>query len=235
MMKKMKVKGRHVIISLVTLVLGYILAFSYDQTQNQRETVPISSSQWERELDLRNELVELEEVNRKLQQELDEKQMQVVKIEEELSNKAIVYSNLAEDIQKYRMFLGKIKVEGPGVQVTLEDASYNPSTDNISDYIVHEQQVFRVISELYISGAQAVAINGQRLKANSYIVCDGPVITVDGKQFNAPFKITAIGDADTLFSALNLNGGVIDVLASENIVVTLEKADRIVMDPILGS
>ncbi|SNX73452.1 uncharacterized protein YlxW (UPF0749 family) [Bacillus oleivorans] len=234
-MKKLKVKGRYVIISLVTLVLGYILAFSYDQTQNKRETVPITSDQWGRELDLRNELVELEEANRKLQQELADKQMHVVNIEEELSNKAIVYSNLAEEIQKYRMFLGKIKVEGSGVQVTLEDSNYNPSTDNISDYIVHEQQVFRVISELYVSGAQAVAVNGQRLKADSYIVCDGPVITVDGKQFNAPFVISAIGDSDTLFSALNLNGGVIDVLASENIVVTLEKADHIVMEPILGS
>lgn len=235
MTKKLRVKGKHVILSLVTIVLGYILAFSFGQTQENRETVRISSDQWERQLNLRNQLVNLEKMNRDLQQELMDKQQKVVDIEEELANKTNIYFNLAEDTKKYRLYLGKVKVEGPGVQVTLKDAEYNPSLDNIRDYIVHEHQVFKVINELYISGASAVAVNGQRLKANSYIVCEGPVITVDGNQFNAPFEITAIGDSDLLFSALNLAGGVVDVLASENIVVTLEKKDRVVMEPILGS
>ena len=61
---------------------------------------------------LRNELIEQEEKNQKLQKELYQKQKQVVEIEKELSNEAQVYSNLAEDAEKYRMFLGKVKVKG---------------------------------------------------------------------------------------------------------------------------
>lgn len=61
MKKKMKVKGNHVIFSLVFLVLGYMMAFSYHLTQGEEEKPALSGKQWERDLELRNQLVELEE------------------------------------------------------------------------------------------------------------------------------------------------------------------------------
>ena len=96
------------------------------------------------------------------------------------------------------MLLGKVKVKGPGLTVTLEDGTAGKVDENINDYLVHEQHVFKVINELYISGAAAVAVNGQRLNHDSYIVCNGPAITVDGQQFPAPFVITAIGNTNVL-------------------------------------
>ncbi|MGY6210175.1 DUF881 domain-containing protein [Cytobacillus firmus] len=232
--KKMKVKGNHVIFSLVFLVLGYMMAFSYHLTQGE-EKPALNGKQWERDLELRNQLVELEEKNRALQKELNQKQENVLDIEKELSQEAQVYFNLAEDAEKYRMHLGKVKVKGPGVEVTLADGDYNPDEDNINNYIVHEHHVFKVINELYISGASAVAINGQRLSHSSYIVCNGPVIEVDGYQHPAPFVITAIGDAEVLSSALNLTGGVKDTLVDENIQFTLEEKGEVIIEPLLGS
>ena len=85
----------------------------------------------------------------------------------------------------------------------------------------------RVVNELRISGAQGLAINGQRITSNSYIKCTGPVITVDGRTFPAPFVIEAIGDADVLSSSLYLKGGVIDGLIRDNIVVTTEQSKEI--------
>jgi uncharacterized protein YlxW (UPF0749 family) len=233
--KKMKVKGNHVIFSLVFLVLGYMMAFSYHLTQGENDKSAMTGKQWERDLELRNQLVELEEKNRALQKELNEKQENVLEIEKELSQEAQVYFNLAEDAEKYRMHLGKVKVKGEGVEVTLADGDYNPDEENINNYIVHEHHVFKVVNELYISGAAAVSINGQRLSHSSYVVCNGPVIEVDGYQHPAPFVITAIGDADVLSSALNLTGGVKDTLVDENIQFTLEKNHEIIMEPLLGT
>ena len=51
------------------------------------------------------------------------------------------------------MFLGKVKVKGKGVTVTLADGDYNPNEPNINNYLVHEYHVFKVVNELYISGA----------------------------------------------------------------------------------
>ncbi|MEH7122952.1 DUF881 domain-containing protein [Bacillus sp. JJ1773] len=233
--KKLKVTGNHVIFSLVFLVLGYIIAFSYHQTQSEGENTAITGKQWERDLELRNQLVQLEEKNRSLQKELNEKQERVREIEKEMSQEAQVYFNLAEDAEKYRMYLGKVKVKGQGVEVTLADGDYNPEEVNVNNYIVHEHHVFKVINELYISGASAIAINGQRLAHNSYILCNGPVIEVDGYQHPAPFVISAIGDADVLASALNLTGGVKDSLVNDNILFTLEKKADIMLEPLLGS
>ncbi|ULT58502.1 DUF881 domain-containing protein [Neobacillus drentensis] len=234
---RIKVKGKYFILSLVCLVLGFMVAFSYHLTQTklQNEKRNLSGNQYEETLGLRNQLIAQEETNRKLQKELNQKQGEVLKNEKNLSKETESFLNLTEDAEKYRMFLGKVKVKGKGVRVTLSDGAYNPKEDNVNNYLVHEQHVFKVITELYISGAAAVAINGQRLTSHSYIVCNGPVITVDGVPYPAPFVITAIGDPDVLSTSLNLTGGVKDQLVNDNVVFSMEKEDEIVLNPILGS
>lgn len=177
-------------------------------------------------------MIEQEEKNNELYKELKGTQRKLVQLEKDLSNEAETYYNLAEDAEKYRIYLGKVAVKGEGIQITLEDGEYNPKEDNVSNYLVHEHHVFKVINELYISGAQAISINGQRLSHNSYILCNGPVIEVDGYQHPAPFVITAIGDSDVLEGAININGGVKDLLVNDNVRFTLEKKRTIQMDPL---
>jgi uncharacterized protein YlxW (UPF0749 family) len=232
-----KVKGKHVFLSLVCLVLGYMIAFSYHFTQKELKEEPknLSGKQWEQTLNLRNQLNSQKEINLQLEKELHEKQDKVLENEKDLSKEAQVYLNLAEDAEKYRMFLGKVKVKGKGVTVTLADGAYDPKEENINNYLVHEYHVFKVINELYISGAAAIAVNGQRLTSHSYILCEGPVITVDGIQHPAPFVISAIGDPDVLSAALNLTGGVKDQLVNDNIVFTLGEENEIILSPILGN
>jgi uncharacterized protein YlxW (UPF0749 family) len=231
---KKRVKTNRIILALVSLVLGFMIAYSYRITETAQDGRVITDRQWEQDLNLRNQLIEQEELNRTMQQELHEKQEMVREFEAGLANEAQVYFNLAEDAEKYRMYLGKVKVKGPGVKVTLADGEYDPMEDNINNYLVHEHHVFKVINELYISGASAVAINGQRLTHNSYIICDGPVITVDGNQHPAPFEISAIGDPEVLVSALNITGGVKDQLVNDQIIFSLQAVNDLVMEPIIA-
>lgn len=231
--KKMKIN--RVILSLVFLVLGFMIAFSYQLTKKQQSDTSMTDHEWERTIQLRNDLIDLEEKNRQLQKELNEKQAKIIAIENEMAENEKNLSKTAKEAEKLRMILGKVKVQGEGVIVTLNDGKYNHEEGNVNNFIVHEHHVLKTVNELYISGAEAIAINGKRLKNNSYIVCDGPVITVDGEQFPAPFIISAIGDKDTLEKALTIQGGVKDQLVSDNIVFKLEKLDRIVMDPTLGN
>lgn len=234
-MKRVKIKSKQVILSLVCLVLGFILAFSYSLANSkQDEGSNRTDGQLKQEEALRDQLLDFQRKNNELQEDLFEKQEKVVTMEKSFSKEKQIYFNLAEDAERYRMYLGKTKVKGPGLKVTLSDADYNPEEENINNYIVHEHHVFKVINELYIAGASAVAINGQRLKHNSYVLCNGPVIQVDGVDYPAPFEITAIGDADVLNSALNINGGVKDQLLNENIVVSMEKENEIALGPLLG-
>lgn len=229
----MKMRGSYVIFALILLVLGFLISYSYQVTKEKNLASTMTTEQWDREFEIRSQLITKEETNRNLQEELYEKQEEVKKIEESLKDEKQVYYNLVEDVEKFRMYVGDLAVEGKGVQVTLEDASYIPEGENVNNYIVHESHIFNVINELYISGADALAINGQRISSHSYIYCNGPVVTVDGNQYPAPFVISAIGDPNVLLPALNINGGIVDQLAYDNIVVTLEKKEKIVMEPLL--
>ncbi|PFA68960.1 hypothetical protein CN378_05620 [Bacillus sp. AFS015802] len=234
-MKRMRVRGKHVILSLVCLVLGFILAFSFSLANTeQRELGNRTNGQWKQEEALRDQILEYQQKNNDLQEKLYEKQEKVGNMEKEFSKEKQIYFNLAEDAEKYRMYLGKTKVKGPGVTVTLSDAKYDPEEENANNYIVHEHHVFKVINELYIAGASVVAINGQRLKHDSYILCNGPVIQIDGIEYPAPFEITAIGDPDVLSSAMNITGGVKDQLVNENIIFEMKKENSVILEPTIG-
>lgn len=187
----------------------------------------------EKEYALRDELLKQEKENKNLEKELYQKQNKVRQAENKLKKEKTEYYNVLEDTEKYRMYIGEVGVQGEGVEVTLEDASYIPEGENVNSYIVHESHIFQVVNELYISGAAAVAVNGQRLTHDSYIKCNGPVVTVDGVQHPAPFTISAIGDPDVLLPSLNIAGGLIDQLSMDHISVSAEKEKDVQMKPIL--
>ena len=58
---------------------------------------------------------------------------------------------------------------------------------------------------------------------------------IDGQKHPAPFVSTAIGDADTMEAALNIRGGVKDLLVNENVQFSLEKKDSLMIDTKLKS
>ncbi|WP_458413981.1 DUF881 domain-containing protein [Schinkia sp. CFF1] len=229
----MRVNGKHVILSFVTIVLGFLLSFSYQFTNSRTGTIA-EGKQWQREFEYREKLIRLEETTRRLQQELNQKQQSVREVEVNLAQQEKSFKSLLEDVEKLRMFAGEVQVKGPGVEITLKDASYVKLEDNANNYIVHEGHVHKVINELLTAGAKAIAINGQRLVQNSYIACIGPVISVDGNEYSAPFVISAIGDPEVLYSSLVILDGVRDQLVMDNIEVKIEKKDELIFDPYFG-
>ncbi|MEI4771149.1 DUF881 domain-containing protein [Psychrobacillus sp. FJAT-51614] len=217
-----------VLISLVSLVLGFILAYSYSISSVNKEQVTNSVSLNEQEK-YKKELIEQKERNKELSEEINGKQQEIKEFEQSFANSEESVEELVEEAEKLRLLIGDIPSQGKGIAVSLQDGAYNPSQENPNDYIVHESHVFKVINELKISGAEAISINGQRLHTNSYISCTGPVITVDGKTFPAPFKIEAVGDPEVLLASVKLGGGVVDQLTSDNIIVTVEEKGKISM------
>ncbi|AYC30767.1 DUF881 domain-containing protein [Paenisporosarcina cavernae] len=222
--------NRYVLWALVCVVFGFILSYSYSISNDKNTSSnTVSSTYYEQQERYRELLIEQKERNKELTDELEKKQTQVREIEQQLSGSEESYDALVKEAEDLRLLLGTIPVEGEGVSVLLEDEEYSPETQNPNDYIVHESHIFMVVNELKISGAEAISINGKRIAASSYIKCTGPVITVDGQQFPAPFEIKAIGDPNVLLPALKLSGGILDQLVNDNIVVTVEEKEEIKM------
>ncbi len=232
--KKMNSKGsfftrKQFELLIVCVTTGFIIGYSYNQAKDNREAGTINSELFEQEDSYREELITQQERNKELTEELNSLQEQIRKYEKSFASDEKDYKKLVEQAEDLRLLLGELKSDGKGIRITLQDGDYDPKSLNPNDYIVHESHVFKLLNELKISGAQAIAINGQRVMANSYIRCNGPVITIDGTQHPAPFVIEAVGDSDTLMASLNLNGGVVDQLLNGNIVVSLEEHQKLTM------
>jgi uncharacterized protein YlxW (UPF0749 family) len=225
-----KIKGKHLFLSLILLVTGFILSFSYQRAQI-RENEATQSNEWKKEDSLRSQILTLQKTNRSLSEDLQKLQRNVGAKESKLADQEKASYGLVRDLKKLRMVVGNVKVKGEGVQVTLSDSSYVPEGENPNDYIVHEEHIRSVIDELHISGAEAIAINGQRISHDTYISCVGPVVSVDGNQYPAPFVITAIGDSHALEKALNLY--IVNKIVNDGVEVRVEQESAIEMEPFI--
>jgi uncharacterized protein YlxW (UPF0749 family) len=106
------------------------------------------------------------------------------------------------------LLAGATEVRGPGVKLVVDDAK-NTETGGDgprenSDFSdtgrVRDRDMQRVVNGLWASGAEAVAINGQRLTALSAIRAAGSAILVDNRPLVPPYTVLAIGDAKGLSS-----------------------------------
>lgn len=223
---------KYFVLLIVCIITGTIIGYSYNLSKDKRQVNTISNMHYQQQETYRAELIDQQERNKELADELAVLQKKIRSYEKEFTSNKAEYDNLVQEAERLRLLLGEIAGHGQGIKLTLADGEYDPSSTNPNDYIVHESHIFKVLTELKIAGAEAISINGQRLKTNSYISCNGPVITVDGKQFPAPFVIEAVGDQDVLIASLELAGGVFDQLLNERINVTIEKSNDIQMPSI---
>ncbi|MGP3635467.1 DUF881 domain-containing protein [Streptomyces sp. 24-1644] len=104
---------------------------------------------------------------------------------------------------------GATAVEGPGVKLVVDDAEDTDqggggpreSTGFADTGRVRDRDMQRVVNGLWQSGAEAVAINGQRLTALSAIRAAGDAILVDNRPLVPPYTVLAVGDGKRLSTA----------------------------------
>ena len=142
---------------------------------------------------------------------------------------------LRAEVDKLEMEAGLVEVVGPGVMVSLQDSSAANVTGDEADYLIHDNDLLSVVNELRSAGAEAISLNGERLLANSEIRCTGAVVTVNGRRYAAPYVIFAIGDPDTLYSALTMRNGVVDVLSQWGITVKVTASDLLLIPKYNGT
>ena len=117
--------------------------------------------------------------------------------------------------------------------MTMDDSDKDMGGDK-NAYLVHAEDILKVVNELFVAGAEAVSVNEQRIVAQSGITCAGSVITVNGVRVAAPFEIKAIGDASVLQAALRFPGGVVDTLSPWGIVIDIREEASVTVPAYTG-
>jgi uncharacterized protein YlxW (UPF0749 family) len=93
-----------------------------------------------------------------------------------------------------RARVGLVGAEGPGLVVTLDDSKEEVSpSGNLNDLVIHSQDVQAVANGLWGAGAEALAVNGQRVVPTSAILCVGNTLLINGTVHSPPFRFTALG------------------------------------------
>ena len=185
-----------VAIALVCVVLGIMLAVQFRTTQDIRSTIPFQRAE-----DLSQRLSQAEKERDAAQRQLQEVQ------------NATISEAATKEAEMFRMAAGYVPVEGPGLIVTIDDSKrpIKPG-ENPNLYLIHDDDILKVINELWAAGAEAISINEQRLVIGSEIRCAGPTLSVNNARYSPPYEIRAIGDPKTLDTALKMRGGVMETL-----------------------
>ncbi|MFJ9323762.1 DUF881 domain-containing protein [Streptomyces globisporus] len=111
--------------------------------------------------------------------------------------------------QLVALLAGATPVEGPGVKLVVDDAKNTDqggggpreSSGFADTGRVRDRDMQRVVNGLWESGAEAIAINGQRLTALSAIRAAGDAILVDNRPLVPPYTVLAVGDGKKLATA----------------------------------
>lgn len=207
-------------ITLVCFILGIMLAVQFRTTQDIR-----SSVQYQRTEDLTQRLMQIEKERNTLEDQ--------VRVLRQASGGDIA----ASELESIKMGAGLVLLQGTGVIVTMDDTkpTASPGSKNPKLYLIKDEDILKILNELRAAGAEAIAINNQRLIASSEVRTAGSFISINNMNFAAPFEIKAIGDPVTMENALKIRGGVIETLQFWNIQVTVKQQDMVQIPAFKGT
>lgn len=213
------IKQGQVAIALVCVVLGFMLAVQFRTTQDIRSNISFQR---------------VEDLAERLSNTEKERDALVKQVQE--LRKSSGFEALSKEMETVKMGAGVVALEGPGVIVTIDDSKRQTKPgENPNLYLIHDDDILKVINELFAAGAEAISINEQRLIASSEIRCAGPTLSVNNTRYSPPYEIRAVGDPQTLENSLKMRGGVAETLQFWGIQVNIKRQEVVAIPAYKGT
>jgi uncharacterized protein YlxW (UPF0749 family) len=194
-------------LTLVAFILGLLVVVQLRSTSHAANLALTTSDQ-------ARVLSSLVDSNAGLRQEISQLQDQLARLnpaDRQESNQALV-----TELKRLMVMNGSAPVSGPGVRVTVS-GQINPL--DMQD----------MLNELRNSGAEAMALDGMRITVRSVVARDANELVLDGQVLSPPYTLEAIGQADTIETALLRKGGLVGLLeyAYPGLKIVVTKADEL--------
>jgi uncharacterized protein YlxW (UPF0749 family) len=137
-------------------------------------------------------------------------------IESQGEGSASLVKQLNGELEQARIAGGLIALTGTGIVIQLEDSKTPvPPDGSASDYLVGSRDIRVVVDELWGAGAEAIAVNGERITPTSAIIDVGTSLLVNSAYLAPPYQITALGGPD-LYDRLSKSQGFIDFIRARS-------------------
>jgi uncharacterized protein YlxW (UPF0749 family) len=184
-------------LGVALLVLGFLVAA---QLRTEGPRIQYASNE---RVPLVGTAHDLQDRQDALKQQLLELRAQIQTAESQGQGSAALVRDLDERLRQARVAAGLTALEGPGVVLQLDDSSSTvPTGQNPTDFRVSARDIRTVVEELWLGGAEAVAVNGERITATTAIIDIGGSILVNAAYLAPPYQISAIGPSG-LFDQVN--------------------------------
>jgi uncharacterized protein YlxW (UPF0749 family) len=155
---------------------------------------------------------ELQGQQDQLKQEVLDLRSQIQQTEGVGQGSAALVRDLNHRLEQARIAAGLIPLTGTGIVLQLEDSlDLVAQGANEVDYLVGAGDLRTVIDELWTAGAEAIAVNGERIVPSTAVIDVGPSILVNSAYLVPPYQVTALGPRD-LYSRLAASPGFVDFI-----------------------
>jgi uncharacterized protein YlxW (UPF0749 family) len=201
-----------VTLTILTLLLGFLM-MAQSQAHGLTSMARASGSIADQSIILSS----LVEANADLRAEIDTLQGQLDSYR--TAGSSGLLEPLVEELNRIKIVNGLVEVSGPGITLRISGPL---NALNLQD----------LINELRNAGAEAIALNGERLVLRSAVAVDDQGwLTVDGVRIASPYMFEAIGDSETQETALLRSGGLIAVLehSYNDLQSDISRSDKLVL------
>ena len=185
----------HSLVLLLPAVLFGLLVSVQWRTQAERNelTVRYNTPLLDAAKTLQNEQNALKVTLAELRAELDQ-----------IQTSASTQSDAAKDLQSridgLKTVAGLNERAGDGVEIILDDARGAAAAKDVEKSICHNTDLTDIVNQAWRGGAEAIAINDERIVGSSSIYCVGSTIMVNGTLMSPPFKVLVIGPQNELLA-----------------------------------
>jgi uncharacterized protein YlxW (UPF0749 family) len=224
-------RARHkVMIFTIMVILGVMTVLLIKVTQGSMDSI-LTTAEYKDANDQRIKLISdvgrLEEDNAEMRKKLET-------YKDAMKNDETTVDEIEYELLRNAALAGAVKVTGSGIVITMQDGEMTTGEDkdDVLNYLrtIHNTDMLKILNELRNSGAEAIAINGERILETSEVYCSWAFITINGEKLPAPFVIEVIGDTDMLRSYLASDYGFVRMIGYRGVRVETIESDSITID-----
>ena len=183
---------------LPATLFGFLVAAQW-QGQEERSQLAVRYN-----APLTDAALALQNDQNSLKAQLQDLRAQLDQIQSSAASQSGASSEVQTRIADLKGRAGLTPLTGDGVVVQLDDAkNVPPAAKDLEQAICHSTDLTDIVNTAWRGGAQAIAINDQRVVSTTSVYCVGSTIMVNGTLLSPPFNIVAIGPQNAVLSAFD--------------------------------
>ncbi len=200
-MRQQLARRPNLTLTLIAMVIGLALAW---QLKGPRASPPVGYAPGDpRDRSVRT-IEQLEAEQAALKAEIGRLRTDLANYQAHAAAETDRLQRLNADLDAQRAAAGLTAMRGPGIVVSLDDSgARNISTSpDPNAFLVHDYDLRDVINVLWLAGAEAIAVNDERVVGNTSAYCVGSTVMVNTTRLSPPYVVRAIGEPASLAETL---------------------------------